>query len=122
MPTLAELLYLAEMCPKTVTCPPPPPASVCGFELGVDVYLQAVAPNATTVVRLECGEWLDWQVLGQCVRVSAQNEIGELVSQPSNTVSTGGECIAVPEFVFVSGLQFGVILLAIVLWRRGRRI
>ena len=117
MPTIAEML---ESCPQAAPCPPMPPLSVCGHR-AIDVTLMAVALDAETNVRIECGEKIIDRSIESCAMVSAYNERDTLVSAVVERSYPLSGCAPVPEPSITTGLQLGVILLVVLLWRRARR-
>lgn len=120
----ADFAEMAALMPETIVEYRDPPPSVCGNELGVDLRLQrGETRDVTTTVRVECGEVLKtdgpFPRLDSCVRVRAQNALGDQVSEMHSIDDAQGACMPVPEGRVGHLLGVGLLGLAGLGRRRG---
>ncbi len=93
-----------------------PRHSLCGIAGAVEIYLEAPALEAVTVVRLECGEYVENEVLEGCWRVSARSERDELTAQAVESIEYPAVgCLPVPEPGFGAVIGWGVAWLGLAL-------
>ena len=111
MPFDEEFLEALAQCPEQKACPPPPPRSVCGMPYGAEIHLEAVAPDALTVVTVKCGEFLDGTEIKGCVKVEAHNVRDEQTSTITARDYPLASCVPVPEPFFSIALLVGVLWL-----------